>query len=246
MFKYLWRAQKPLFIILLIDLIIFGLIIFISIVTGFEDYLIKYQASWQIQFVGDFYYIFNIIRNVFSQLQLPLILISIFYLFSGSRLTQMFKTLGKGKSTQLLAILLLISGSLSYYIRTVQQITILNFYGPTRYLNVPLWFGFVAILLIYLLLFHSNLKYHNWLIKGAITVTIGISSYMLFIIQYYPGIIYFSFNSYEIPQIENMFAPIQVITLPSYIYNLETLIITLVVLLTTTLTCGLVLKKVGN
>lgn len=243
MIKYLWRGQKPVFIVLLIDLIILASVLLLVSTTGFQEYIITFQEEWNIQSANDFYYILNLLKNLVTQLQVPFILAVIFYLFSGARLSQMLKAIGKRKSVQLLAILLILSGTLSYGIHYLAMNSAYHYYGLV-YLNISIWFAFVGLLTVYLLVFHSNLKYRNWLCKGALVAAIMFTAYILFILQYSTD--FTSINSYNIPEIESYLAPASQLSLPIYNVYLAPLIKFVVILLSTTLSCGLVLKKVGK
>lgn len=195
MITYLRSVHKHLIVVILIDLILVLLFLISSFFTGINSITSMYDISLA---HTPLLYAYTQLFTIFFKLQNVLLLSMIGYLFTGSRYTKMIQVIGKNKSTKMLITLLAIAFPLVFIVQNAY----LNSYiinGYIGYSPFALWQVTSSGLLIYHLLFHSNLKYSRFILKLITTATLIIASYSLYklpmIYTYFNYSMYWAINS---------------------------------------------------
>ncbi|WOO89793.1 hypothetical protein R2F61_03540 [Mollicutes bacterium LVI A0078] len=201
MLSYLKQTQAKLVVIILFDLIILALLTIPLIVTDMPT--IIYTENWNLN-SHPILYSYHSIYQILIKVQYPLVLALIIYLFSGKRYSQMIKVLGKNKVIITQAIFFILALPLGFIIQTGSNMLLLDSYYMWLAPYI-IWLIALGGILIYHLIFFTNIGKFNYLAQCVIYFTVGITGYILYALtvtttRYY----YFSsFNGVN-DQIANM------------------------------------------
>lgn len=234
MLKYIYTAHKPLVIITLLDMLFIGLAALVVYYINVIDpnlylpttisYLIYYLLKYQ-----------------------PVIFFGITgYLFTGQRLLQTIRHIGKNKtfilqSASLLSILIFGSIRTIFLINWPLTSTSFLMYG-----FITPWFIFIATLLSYQLLNYSKLKYSTILFKSVTTISLFISALIFSRGLNLALYAYFDLNQYLLTEAADAITPINLTSLAPY--NQLALLFTVLTIITLTISLVqyLGIKKVGQ
>lgn len=232
MFKYLYNAHTPLFIIILIDLII---LVLLALFSFYFNYLGSVQFPYTISLV-----LFNLIG-----VQMYFWLAVTGYLLTGSRYTVMVRHIGKQATFRCQSGLLITTLVIGY----LQLHLILNWpYTAAAFTTFGLitpWVLAISILLGYQLLRLSNLKYASLSVKALTVVSLLITSVIFIRALNYSLYTYFGINQ-DLFYSANDINPIGLTSLSSYNQVALTLLIVSLIILTVSLVQYIGIKKVGK
>lgn len=203
MLTYLWKVHKPSIIAYLVAFITLVLCSLTLLLLGMANIY-----SWEP--ITSPLLLLNFISFYFIYFNSLLLLITI-YTFSGKRFKQMLIVLGKGKTFILqysIFFLMLLIAPLGPYLYSIYSTNIALYVSG---ITVP-WFFAITSLVIYHLLFFSNLKYKDFLLQGAIYVAIGIFSFIVYTI-FQTSYTVMNNQVFSIQSIEESLAPIGQLTM---------------------------------
>ncbi len=243
MLSYLKQTQAKLLVIILFDLILLALLTIPLIVTEMPD--IIYTQFWNMS-NHPLMYSYHSIYQILIKIQFPLLLALIIYLFSGKRYTQMIKVLGKNKVIVSQAFLLLITLPVGFLIQSITSQLLLdyNFMWASPYF---IWLVAVGGILIYHLVFFSNLRYRNFLIQGAFYFSILLFGFLIYTLTTTTGRYYnFSTSYLGVAELQTQLVSISQIPFNSLVYDFTNLLCLVGGLLTVSLVAYIENMKVGK
>lgn len=176
MLSYIKQTQAKLVVIILFDLIILALLTIPLIVTDMPS--IIYTERWTLSNYPVLYS-YHSVYQILIKVQYPLVLALIIYLFSGKRYSQMIKVLGKNKVIITQAIFFILALPLWFIIQTGFNMLLLDYYYMWLAPYI-IWLIALGGILIYHLIFFTNIGKLNYLAQCGIYFTVGITGYILY------------------------------------------------------------------
>lgn len=243
MLSYLRQTQAKLLVIILFDLILLAILTIPLVVTDMPN--IVYAESWNISshpLMYNYYSIYQVVIRI----QYPLLLALIVYLFSGSRYTQMMKVLGKNKVIVSQGFLFIITLPVGFLIQAITSQLLLgySFMWASPYFA---WLVAVGGLLIYHLVFFSNLRYNNFLIQAAFYFSILLFVFLIYTLTTITGRYYNFSTSYSgVTDLQTQLVSISQISFNSLVYDFTNLLCLVGGLLTVSLVAYIENMKVGK
>lgn len=243
MLSYLKQTQAKLVVIILFDLILLALLTIPLIVTEMPD-IINTQY-WNMS-NHPLMYSYHSIYQILIKIQFPLLLALIVYLFSGKRYTQMIKVLGKNKVIVSQAFLLLITLPIGFLIQSITSQLLLdyNFMWASPYF---IWLVAVGGILLYHLVFFSNLRYRNFLIQGAFYFSILLFGFLIYTQTITTGRYFMFSTSYSgVTELQTQLISLSQIRFNPLVYDFTNLLCLVGGLLTVSLVAYIENMKVGK
>lgn len=243
MLSYLKQTQAKLVAIILFDLIILALLTIPLIVTDMPS--IIYTERWTLS-NHPILYSYHSLYQILIKVQYPLVLALIIYLFSGKRYSQMIKVLGKNKVIITQALLFLIALPLGFFIQGITNELLL---GYNFMWGLPYFIWLVAIggILIYHLLFFSNLRYKNFLVQAAFYFSILLFGFFAYTIVTTTGQYYnFGTSYFGVAEMQTQLISISQIPFKAMTFDFTNLLCLFGSLLTISLVAYIENMKVGK